>query len=408
MVCVFGLTNAIATSLGAVNLGLFINPMGHDIGVSRSMFGWAQTSRQTAGAVASPIIGRLLDRFGAKMMLPFAILSASIAVILVSFATHAWQVLAIFALMGLMGLGGGAQLLTSVPIAKWFVRRRGRAMAFATLGTTVGVAIFSPWTGFLITEFGWREAWRIIGVTAIVIVVPVSFIFIKRQPEDMGLLPDGDVVKEEDHPDHGASRSHIQEVSWTLKEAVRTPTFWRLTTTFSIISLGQFTVGLHRIPSFVDKGIDPKIVSYALSADAITASVSMVIMGFLYERFPPRIMGAIGIAIMATAVFFTMIADSVPGMFLATMTFGLGAGSNLLMQNNVWADYYGRRHIGTIRGTVMPFMLFFSGIGAPIAGYVFDATGSYNPMWRISIGLMLFGALLLVLTPKPVKDSSSL
>ena len=401
MVCVFGLTNAIATSLGAVNLGLFINPMGHDIGMSRSMFGWAQTSRQTAGAVASPIIGRLLDRFGARIMLPLAIVSASIAVILVSFATHAWQVLAIFALMGLMGLGGGAQLLTSVPIAKWFIRRRGRAMAFATLGTTVGVAIFSPWTGFLITEVGWREAWRIIGVTAIVIVVPVAWIFIKRQPEDMGLQPDGESVVRA--ASDVISKPYVQEVSWTMKEAVKTPIFWRLTATFSIISLGQFTVGLHRIPSFVDKGIDPKIVSYALSADAITASVSMVIMGFLYERVPARIMGAIGISITALAVFFTMIANSVPGMFLATMTFGLGAGSNLLMQNNVWADYYGRRHIGAIRGTVMPFILFFSGIGAPIAGYVFDATGSYNPMWRISIALMLLGAFLLVITPKPVR-----
>ncbi len=402
LVGVFGLTNAIATSLGAVNLGLFINPMGHDIGMSRSMFGWAQTSRQTAGAVASPIIGRLLDRFGARIMLPFAIVSASIAVILVSFSTHAWQVLSIFALMGLMGLGGGAQLLTSVPISKWFVRKRGRAMALAGLGTTLGVAAFTPWTGFLITEVGWREAWRIIGVTAIVIVVPLSWIFIKRQPEDVGLQPDGDAAVEMTKNDAAAKRFN-QEISWTFKEAVRTPTFWRLTATFSIISLGQFTVGLHRIPSFVDKGIDPKVVSYAISAEAITAAGSMMVMGFLYERFQPRIMGSIGIVIIATSVFFTMIADSIPLMFLATLTFGLGVGGNLLMQNNVWADYFGRRYIGSIRGSVMPFMLFFSGIGSPIAGYVFDATGSYNPMWRVSIGLMLFGAFLLVLTPKPIR-----
>ncbi len=238
------------------------------------------------------------------------------------------------------------------------------------------------------------------------IVVPLSWIFIKRQPEDVGLQPDGEPVPPtSSNVGDVVVKTGSQEESWTFKEAVRTSTFWRLTATFSIISLGQFTVGLHRIPSFIDKGIDPKIVSYALSADAITASVSMVSMGFLYERIARRIMGATGIAISAIAVFFTMIANSVPGMFLATMTFGLGAGSDLLMQNNVWADYYGRRHIGAIRGTVMPFMLFFSGIGAPIAGSVFDTTGSYNPMWRVSIGLMLFGAFLLVLTPKPVRKA---
>ncbi len=406
LVCVFGLTNAISTSLGAVNLGLFINPMGQDIGMSRSMFGWAQTSRQTAGAIASPIIGRLLDRFGARIMLPFAIVSAAIAVILVSFATEPWQVLAIFAMMGLMGLGGGAQLLTSVPISKWFIRKRGRAIAFAGLGTTLGVALFTPWSGFLITEIGWREAWRILGVTAIVIVVPVALIFIKRQPEDMGLQPDGDPTSEQVvSAGNGAVKSASSEISWTFKEAIRTPTFWRLTATFSIISLGQFTVGLHRIPSFVDRGIDPKIVSYAISAEALTATVSMLVMGFLYERVAPRIMGSIGIVIIATSIFFTMIADSVFGVFLATLTFGVGVGSNLQMQSNVWADYFGRKYIGAIRGSVMPFMLFFSGIGAPIAGYVYDSTGSYSPMWRISILLMLFGAFLLVITPKPVRKT---
>jgi MFS family permease len=398
IVGVLSLASMVGMAMGGLSFGLFIKPMGDELGIGRAVFGWAQTARQVTSALTSPRIGQLIDRFGVRVLLPVAIAISALAMAGLAMLTEGWQLVVLFGVMGVAGLSGGASMLTSVPIAKWFIRGRGRAMAIATLGTPVGGVIFVPLTQVLIDSSGWRATWLILAAGCAGIMIPLALIFLRRQPEDMGLLPDGGTVS------RGSSTTvaaRDPEVSWTRHDAIRTATFWRLVFVFSVVMLGQGTVGVHRIPSFMDRGIDPTLVAYATAVDAAAASLSLFALGFIADRFDVRYLGAAGFLFVAAGIYLTLQAEAAPMMFASTALFGLGIGGNLLLQNYIWAEYYGRRNLGAIRGVVQPITLVFGGIGPPLAGYVRDVTGTYDAVWWAGLGLILIGAVTLVTTPRP-------
>ncbi|NQU96676.1 MAG: MFS transporter [Chloroflexi bacterium] len=404
VVAVMAVTGAATMALGTLNFGLFIKPMGDSLGIGRAMFGWAQTARQVTSAGTAPIVGGLIDRFGARILLPFAALVTGGALIGLGHINHSWQLVLLFAVMGLVGMSGPGALVTSVPVLKWFVRNRGRAVAFMSLGVPVGALTFIPLTQVFIDSFGWRQAWIILAIIGMVIIVPLSLALVRRQPEDMGLLPDGAPTAIEPHA-HGTRRPRrtVDETSWTAREAVHSPVFWRLVAIFAVVMLGMGTVGVHRIPAFMDRGLDTTLISFATALDAVSAGVSTFTMAFLVTRFPARLLGAAGFTLLAIASVLTIYADTVPIMFVSMAIFGMGIGGMMFLQNFLWADYFGRASLGAIRGIVTPVTLLVGGAGAPLAGYVRDITGSYNPIWWAGVGLMILAALVMTTTTAPGK-----
>ena len=221
---------AVSMAMGSLNFGLFIKPMGDELGIGRAFFGWAQTARQVSSSVTSPTVGWLLDRFGSRILLPVAAVITGGAMIALAFINSSWQLVALFAVMGLVGMSGPGALVTSVPILKWFVRRRGAAVAFVGLGIPVGAMIFVPLTQYFIDAWGWRTAWIVLAILGISIIVPLSLIFLRRRPEDMDLLPDGlpPRAKTVNAVDTSDEPLEELEISWTARNAMRTLPFWSL------------------------------------------------------------------------------------------------------------------------------------------------------------------------------------
>ena len=403
IVWVMAASGAVSMAMGSLNFGLFIKPMGDELGIGRAYFGWAHTARQGAGALSSPVVGWLLDRFGSRVMLPVAALVTGLAMVGLANMSLPWHLVTLFAIMGLVGMSGPGALVTSVPVLKWFVLNRGRALAFMSLGIPVGAMLFVPLTQYLIDEVGWRMAWIILATIGVSVIVPLGAIFIRRQPEDMGLLPDGDIEPDSADPNSGAPSPASAEVSWTVSEAMRTTTLWRLVIIFSAVSLATGTVALHRIADFMDKGFDPTLISFATAFDAVCAGVATFTFGMLVKRVPVRILGAIGFLMLASASVMTIYAYNDAIMFTSMAVFGLGIGGMMFLQNFIWADYFGRDSVGSIRGLVNPINLVVGGLGAPVAGYVRDITGAYDPAWWAGVALMVFAAVLTLATPAPKK-----
>ena len=404
IVAVMAATGAVSMAMGSLNFGLFIKPMGDDLGIGRAAFGWAHTARQGAGALSSPVIGPLLDRFGSRVMLPVAALATGGAMIGLANMSVSWHLVALFAIMGLVGMSGPGALVTSVPVLKWFVMDRGRALAFMSLGIPIGAMLFVPLTQLLIDEVGWRMAWIILATIGVTVIVPLAAIFVRRQPEDMGLLPDGDIAPDSvDQGSDNTSRGASGEVSWTVSEAVRTTTLWRLVIVFSMVSLATGTVALHRIADFMDKGFDPTLISFATAFDAVCAGAATFTFGMLVRHIPARILGATGFMMLAVASVMTIYASNDTIMFTSMAVFGLGIGGMMFLQNFIWADYFGRESVGSIRGLVNPINLVVGGLGAPVAGYVRDISGTYDPAWWVGVALMVFAAILTLATPAPRK-----
>ena len=402
---------AVSMAMGSLNFGLFIKPMGDSLGIGRSWFGWAQTARQGSSALTSPAVGWLIDRYGSRVMLPVAALVTGCAMIGLSFMdgpNDALLVVVLFAVMGLVGMSGPGALVTSVPVLKWFVRERGRAIAYMGLGIPVGAMIFVPLTQMFIDWWGWETAWIVLAAIGMGVIVPLAAMLVRRQPEDLGMWPDGDPMHESPDGSEVASQPAQRagdEVSWTVKEATRSPVFWSLVTVFSMVSLAIGTVALHRIPDFADRGFNTTLIAYATAVDAVFAGVATFAFGWTVRYVRARVLGAIGFLLLAIASVMTIYAADDFTMFSSMSVFGFGIGGMMFLQNFIWADYFGREHVGAIRGFAMPINLIVGGIGAPLAGYVHEWTQTYDIMWWVGVGLMVCSAVLVLATPAPKKPA---
>ena len=404
IVAVMAVSGAVSMAMGSLNFGLFIKPMGDQLGIGRTAFGFAQTARQGAGALSSPIIGPLLDRFGSRAMLPLSALATGGAMIGLANMSEAWHLIVLFSVMGFAGMSGPGALVTSVPVLKWFVRDRGRALSYMSLGIPVGALLFVPLTQILIDAVGWRNAWVILAALGVAVIVPLGAIFVRRQPEDLGMLPDGATPRRAENAEtrtDAQTNAPADEVSWTARDALRSPTLWRLVIVFSAVQLATGTVALHRIPDFMDRGLDATLVSYATAFDAVCAGAATFAFGMLVNRIPARYLGGLGFSFLAAASVLTIYADNVPIMALSMAIFGLGIGGMMFLNNFIWADYFGRENVGAIRGIVNPINLVVGGLGAPVAGYIYDLTGTYEVAWWVGVALMTFGAVLTVMTGPP-------
>jgi MFS family permease len=388
---------------GTLNLGLFVIPMGDALGISRGLFGWLTTARYLAGGLSAIFLGRLLDRFGPRLLIPASALVTGLCVIGFGMADNVVQLFILFTVIGLAGLstpGGG--ILSSVPVAKWFVRRRGTAIALASLGLGLGGITLLPITQVLINVVEWRRAWFYLGITSMVLIIPPALIYLRRQPEDLGLRPDGDAGPSTG-PD-STEQKEDEEAAWTLKEALHTRAFWLLTTA---LVLGGFGTGasIHRIPYWVELGFDADLVSLSFSADAAGATVMMLGAGFLLDRFPARFVAAGAYAGFAGALVLMLTASSTFDLFASVVLWGLAIGINIVSQTYLWADYFGRAFLGTIRGITLPTILLASAFGAPTVGYIFDFSGGYEPAWRALIAVYLL-ALVIMVTAKPPRRNT--
>lgn len=390
---------------GTLNYGLFVLPMQRELMLSRATFGWMQTTRRLSAGVLSFAVGWLIDRYGSRVYIPLAALMIGGCLILVGFSSHAWQFIVLFALVGVSGLAAPNGIVTSVPVAKWFVRKRGRALALATAGLGISGIVFLPVTQWLIDGYGWRSAWQILALIFMLISVPSAALFLRRQPEDMGLRVDGDPP---DTPalDESAPRQATasdDEPAWTVRQAFRTATMWKLMAVFALAGVAQGGASFHRIPFFVERGYDPLLVSWSFAADAGGAAAFALVSGWLADRVPIRFLAAVSFSGFIGAILLMIYVSSAQIMFASTIVFGCSVGIGMIVHTYIFAAYYGRAFLGTIRGIVMPINLLSAGVGAPLVGYLHDFTGSYLPAWWTL--LVVYGACsALMLTALPPRS----
>ena len=393
---------------GTLNYGLFVLPMQHELGLSRATFGWMQTTRRLSAGTLSFGVGWLIDRYGPRVYIPVAALLIGGCLLLVSLANHPWQFILLFGLIGVSGLAAPNGIVTSVPVAKWFVSKRGRALAFSTAGLGISGIVFLPVTQWLIDGYGWRTTWQVLALVFVIISVPTAALFLRRQPEDMGLRVDGDPpdAPAAGGPDSRPRRRTEEEPEWTVRQAFRTATMWKLVAVFALAGVAQGGASFHRIPYFVEKAYDPLLVSWSFAADAGGAAATALVAGWLADRIPIRFLAAGSFSGFIIAVLLMIYVRSAEMMFLSTIVFGCSVGIGMIVHTYIFAAYYGRAFLGTIRGIVMPISLLSAGLGAPLVGYLHDHAGSYLPAWW-TVLVIYASCSVLMLTALPPKRGES-
>jgi MFS family permease len=392
LVCAFHLSST---------LSVFLKPLTEELGVSRGLFSLLRSGEIVIGALMAPFIGAWVDRYGGRWLIAGGALLAGTGFILLSQVSFFWQFLAVRWFLVTVGGVFMCSIAVTVTISRWFVKKRGRAIAVATLGqglSKVGIPLLAA---TLFVWLGWRHTWSVFGLLTLALVVIPAIVFVRRNPEEMGLQPDGiAAVQAPDQRRIEASRHQPRvnreenEITWTRREVIRTKSFWLLCVTFGIANVGIAGLNLHVFAHISDIGYPSMIAVTVMSIIAFTQLASTLFWGFLSERVEIRKATMLMFLIQATGVGTAVATNALTAIYLGFFIYGIGLGGSLVLQEVTWATYYGTRSLGTVRGLGMLITLTFGAGGAPFFGYLFDATGSYTISFIVFAAALLLCAIL--------------
>ena len=407
IVAVVFLAEFIAAGMGSLTIGLFFTPMKESLGWSLTQLTGAVTAQAIAGIAVAPLVGPAVDRFGARPVMIFGALGAGAGLLLLARIESVWQFWVLYALVGALGLHELGQLTGPVVVSKWFVRLRGRALAIATLGTIVGGMVMAPIIGILISSLGWRSTWQILGITLLVVMVPPILMFMRRQPEDLGLRPDGDQEKPQPLPagpgDSSPSSRQPAEVTWTLREAIHTRSLWLIIIAMNFGSLAASAQSIHIAPFLTEQeGLSIQAASLVLTARLFVASLLRIPWGLLVERVPVRWCLAISFACRSLGLLALVVLPYPANIPPFVVLSGFGGALGLL-QPMIFADYFGRTFQGTIQGAMRPFLAAPQLAMPLLVAVLFDATGTFNLAFLIAAGPGIFGVILVLMATPPAR-----
>ena len=390
-------------------LGVLMKAITADLGVSRGTFSLMRSLELVAYAAVSPWIGSLLDRYGARRLMVIGALISIAGFLLLGYARTFWEFTALR--VGPVSIGHAmvCYFVVNVTVSRWFVKKRGRAVAIAHLGQGLSKTTISVVAAYLLTAIGWRRVWMLFGGLVVVLILIPAAVWMRRSPEDMGLHPDGapGPYKPEPTANSGTSggRTAAADVTWTRREAVRTTTFWLITLIFSTVDLGIAGFNLHVFSYISDMGYTNARAGSVVMVLAGTQLGSGLLLGFVSERMSVRKTTALMFVVQAAGLVAAIQAGGLTGLYVAFFLYGFGLGGAQVLQEVMWANYFGRLSLGTVRGLSVPILLLFAAAGAPFFGYLYDYTGSYDLSLTLFIGVQIVCAGLTLLIRRPVKTT---
>jgi len=388
----------VRNAAASLTLAVFIFPMSEDLGWSRTLIAGAASLGGLVATVASPVVGWALDRYGARTILTVSILILGLSTISLAWATVPIAFYLAYG-TGRVLFSSPLNIGSSVVVSRWFIRRRGRATGILFLSHSLGMVTFPLIAGLVIKYRGWEDAWVVLGVLVWVLALgPVSML-VRQSPESVGLLPDGDLPDQGDSGTDAAAA--VEEVSWTLREAMRTPTLWILALATGSLFLLQSGTNIHQGAYFLDQGLGVGVSAATLSLNAVFTGVGSIFWGWLVDRVPVRYTYA-GVALMmAVALVLFPIADTTIEALAVASIFGMAVGGILVVPVVAYANYFGRRSLSAIRGVTEPFVSLGQAIGALFSGIIYDVTGSYKDAFLVLsiLGFATIGMLLLTWAP---------
>lgn len=395
-------------------LAIFMKPMADEFGWSRAAISGSIAFGSLGGALIAPFVGPILDRYGPRMTAFLGIVFLSLGLVGMTFLQEIWQ-LYIFFGTGRMIVVGILMLIISVSVSNWFVRRRGRAMGIVWLGPLFGSAIVPVVVQFFILNLGWRTAWCLLGMMVFLLSGIPVLLFLRKRPEDMGLLPDGDsppVVFTGTHvtlQEDAAPKPHnLAEPVWNRAQAIRTGVFWKLSAMDSLIPFVHGAFNLHIYPFLTDQGIEPVTAVLVLTVISTVGACGSLGWGTLAEKIPvQRLMAVNGfIASIVYLLIFWAVRFKPSGLwgigilFVLMALYGFLFGGRMPMMNLAWGYFFGRRSLGGIMGLASSFRLIANAVGPIFAAFFYDVYGSYAfPFYSFAACFVFFGLISMTLKP---------
>ena len=386
-------------------IGVFVKPLTEEFGWSRSVIAGAVAIGTILGGGLALVIGPIIDKFGARWVLFIGFLLMGSLLIALSGVHNLWQFYVIIIVTRLL-LQGIINLTNQTVLAKWFVRKRGRALAYGNLGQRFGQGAVPFVVQMIISAASWRIAAAAMGLFAWGLTLVPVLLWMRRQPEDMGLHPDGDEFPDEMGNKATSSNpignQRSLETHFTLAQALRTKTFYVLLATLCMTSFVNTGVNFNLIPYLSDQGLTDSQAVTILLIWSFTGIPAALFSGLLVERLSVQwVIVGFQVGMIVGTVLLLSVNMLWIGMVFA-LVHGASFAGSLLAQQVILADYYGSAHLGALRGVVLPWQMAANAVGPLAATLVFDIRGDYTAiLWLyVVIQLVVLLALLRANPPK--------
>ena len=401
MVAVGSILRILGGGLYFYGFSVFFLPLSQDLGLNRAATSLVFSLARAQGAFEGPIAGYFMDRHGPRPLMIMALLMTGVGHMLLSGVNSYVTLLLVY--MGVVSLSFHAGFMDAPMLIAntWFIRKRTMAMAIISGSIGIGGFIFTPILSAAVHAFGWRQAAFGCGVAFLVIGIPLALL-VRRSPESMGLLPDGDPLVTEHTSRHDGQTPSDEEVNFSLARALRTSSFWFLTCATAIRVIILSAINVHYVALMVWKGLDQQRAAVFLAAQAFMAVPSHLLFGWIGDRLnKPRLMAAC--MLLATLSMILLLqAKSELAILLFTALFSV-VESTFPVNWSTVGEYFGRKNFAKIRGSMSFVSTWGSVFGPVIAGAIYDHTRSYEILIWSSAALLLVASLLYALVKKPAR-----
>ena len=390
--------------MAVATLSVFVVPMTDEFGWSRAQFSGAVSLGALFGLLVSPFAGRLIDRYGSGVLLSASSAVVGLCAIGLSLTSPIWSFYALY-VPGRAVFSSPLELGTSTAVSNWFIRRRPMGLAYMGVIQGIGLTIFPVIAQVLIDGWGWRTAWLAVGIFTLSTGIIPMLLLMARRPEDMGLEADPEkgrrTVPTSDVAASGAPPSATDtESNYTVRQALATRAFWLLAI-FSVFGfVVQAGISLHQVPHYIGQGVPTHLAALTASTFAFGQVPGGVFWSFWARRVPLRVLLSVAAATMSVGAIGTGFSSSLSTGIPMGFLLGVGVGGIHLLLRLTWADYYGRLHLGSIRGLTLPAQIGGQAIGPIIAGFMYDSTGGYETPFT-AFGIIVAFAAVMVLTATP-------
>jgi len=382
-------------------LSIFVAPMTSEFGWSRTAISGAVSLGGILAALASPLIGPVLDRRGARLMLGAAVLVTGLATMLLSL-TQSLLAFYVFFCIARMNFAGPFELGIYGALNSWFVARRAFATSIVNLAQMAGLVAMPLIAHLAIQQQGWRAGWLAVGATVLLVGFVPTWLLMVRRPEDVGLVPDRQVPAPAAAGAETAPPPAV-EPTFTRAQALRTPAFWLLSLYTMAVYPVQAGISLHQAPYLLERGLSPTVAATVVSTFSLLSALASLGFGLLSRRIGVRVgLALASLSLGVSAVLMLGIATPAQG-YVAACFFGVGIGGILTVLPLAWADYFGRQSFGAIRGVALTMQVTAQASGPLLSGVLRDATGDYVASLVCFAALAFFGVLvgLLARAPSP-------
>jgi len=374
-----------------------------DTGWDRSTIALGITIGTWVAGLLTPVFGKIADTHGPRLAMPLTSLIVGVCFYWIGGMSAIWH----FYVAYIIARGLGNPVLIGVMprtvAVNFFDRKRNLALGIVSMARPCFGAINVQLITLISTWSSWRTAYKLLGVYSILLTIPLS-LFIRKDPESIGLLPDGEKPKLSNQESFIKSEevADIDKHIWSAREAAKTFTLWAIVSAEFLIILTSGTIGFQLVPYLHESGLPISMAALAWTISTLLNAFSNPIWGFLSDIYSPRklVLSAMPICLVVTSIFL-LIDGGYPG-FACVVIWGAASGGLNVLGGMIIANYFGRHSFGSISGIMGPFQIIGLGLGPIIGAIMYDATGGYMYLFAFAI-ITYIAATILFFFAKPPK-----